>query len=82
MNAAKSVTKTKSLLIEEADKVDKDRLLSAIELAFQFVKKECQISTFILNKIRTEFSLDKASRFITADMMSEYFNYTDKIDVY
>ena len=69
------------IIAEEADKVDKDRLLSAIELAFQFVKKECQISTFILIKFRFPFTLDRASRFITADMMSEYFNYTD-FDLY
>ena len=65
------------IIAEEADKVDKDRLLSAIELAFQFVKKECQISTFILIKFRFPFTLDMASPYITADMMSEYFNYTD-----
>ena len=69
------------IIAEEADKVDKDRLLSAIELAFQFVNKECQISTFILIKSRFPFTLDKASRFITADMMSEYFNYAD-FDIY
>ena len=70
------------IIAEEADKVDKDRLFSAIELAFQFVKKECQISTFILIKIlRFPFTLDEASRYITADMMSEYFNYTD-FDLY
>ena len=69
------------IIAEEADKVDKDRLLSAIELAFQFVKKECQISTFFLIKFQTPFSLDDASLYITADMMSEYFNYTD-FDLY
>ena len=70
------------IVAEKADKVDKDRLLSAIELAFQFVKKECQISTFLLIKFRYHaFTLDQASRYITADMMSEYFNYTD-FDLY
>ena len=69
------------IIAEEADKVDKDRLLSAIELAFQFVKKECQISTFLLIKFPFPFTLDEASRYITADMMSEYFNYTD-FDLY
>ena len=74
--------KSKNKIIsEEADKVDKDRLLSAIELAFQFVKKECQISTFLLIKFPFPFTLDDASLFITADMMSEYFNYTD-FDLY
>ena len=65
------------IIAEEADKVDKDRLFSAIDLAFQFVKKECQISTFILIKFRFPFTLKQASPYITADMMSEYFNYTD-----
>ena len=69
------------IIAEEADKVDKDRLLSAIELAFQFVKKECQISTFLLIKFPFSFTLDDASRYISADMMSEYFNYTD-FDLY
>ena len=69
------------IIAEEADKVDKDRLLSAIELAFQFVKKECQISTFILIKSKYPFTLDEASPYITADMMSKYFNYTD-FDLY
>ena len=69
------------IIAEEADKVDKDRLLSAIELAFQFVKGECQISTFFLIKFPFPFTLDEASPFITADMMSEYFNYTD-FDLY
>ena len=69
------------IIAEEADKVDKDRLLSAIELAFQFVKKECQISTFFLIKFQTPFSLDDASLYITADMMCEFFNYTD-FDLY
>ena len=69
------------IIAEEADKVDTDRLLSAIELAFQFVKKECQISTFILIKFQYSFTLDDASRFITAEIMSEYFNYTD-FDLY
>ena len=68
------------IIAEEADKVDKDRLLSAIELAFQFVKKECQISTFFLIKIPFPFKLE-ASRFITADLMNKYFNYTD-FDIY
>ena len=69
------------IIAEEADKVDKDRLFSAIELAFQFVKKECQISTFLLIKFRYPFTLYEASHFITADMMSESFNYTD-FDLY
>ena len=69
------------IIAEEADKVDKDRLFSAIELAFQFVKRECQISTFLLIKSQYPFTLDQASHFITADMMSEYFNYTD-FDLY
>ena len=69
------------IIAEEADKVDKDRLFSAIELAFQFVKKECQISTFLLIKFWFPFTLDMASRYITADMMSEYFNYAD-FDLY
>ena len=69
------------IIAEEADKVDKDRLLSAIELAFQFVKKECQISTFFLIKFKYPFTLKQASPYITADMMSEYFNYTD-FDLY
>ena len=65
------------IIADKADKVGKDRLLSAIELAFQFVKKECQISTFLLIKFHYPFTLDEASPYITADMMSEYFNYTD-----
>ena len=69
------------IIAEKADKVDKDRLLSAIELAFQFVKKECQISTFFMIKYQYPFTLYHVSRFITADMMSEYFNYTD-FDLY
>ena len=69
------------IIAEEADKVDKDRLLSAIELAFQFVKKECQISTFFLIKFGHPFTLKGASFFISADMMSEYFNFTD-FDLY
>ena len=69
------------IIAEEADKVDKDRLMSAIELAFQFVKKECQISVFVLIKSRFPFTLDEASPHITADMMSQYFNYTD-FDLY
>ena len=68
------------IIAEEADKVDKDRLLSAIELAFQFVKKECQISIFFLIKIPFPFKLE-ASRFITVDSMNKYFNYTD-FDIY
>ena len=69
------------IIAEEADKVDKDRLLRAIELAFQFVKKECQISTFLLIKIWYPFTLDEASHYITANLMSESFNYTD-FDLY
>ena len=69
------------IIAEEADKVDTDRLLSAIELAFQFVKRECKISTFFLIKFRHSFTLDRVSSYITADMMSEYFNYTD-FDLY
>ena len=77
--SSKSKLKT---IAEEADKVDKDKIFSAIELAFQFVKKECQISTFILIKFQSSpFTLNQASSFITADMMSEYFNYTD-FDLY
>ena len=63
-------------IAEEADKVDKDRIFSAIVLAFRFVKKECQISTFLLIKFWFPFTLDDA-----ADMMSEYYNYTD-FDIY
>ena len=75
-------SKSKNLIVaEKADKVDKDRLLSAIELAFQFVKKECQISTFFLIKFwYSSFTLDQASRHITV-IMSKYFNYTD-FDLY
>ena len=69
------------IIAEEADKVDKDRLYRATELAFQFVKKECQISTYILIKFLHPFTLDEVSRLITADKMSMYFNYTD-FDLY
>ena len=65
------------IIANQAGKVDKDRLLSAIELAFQFVKKECQISIFILIKFSLTFTLDDASRHITADMMKKYFNHMD-----
>ena len=64
-----------------ANRAGKDMLLCAIKLAFQFVKKECQISTFLLIKFQYPFTLDDASLYITADMMSEYFNYTD-FDLY
>ena len=69
------------VIAEEADKVDKDRLFSAIELAFQFVKKECQISTFFMIKYQYSFTLHHVSPYITADIMSEYFNFTD-FDLY
>ena len=73
--------KTKSLRRWQIRLIKIARLFSAIELAFQFVKKECQISTFILIKFKNPFTLHQASPYITADMMSESFNYTD-FDLY
>ena len=64
------------IIAEEADEVSKDRLLSAIELAFQFVKPECQISTFFLIKFQYPFILDEASFYITQDVMSRYSGFS------
>ena len=86
-NSAKHIVKILNeksklkIIADKAGKVEKDRLLDAIDLAFQFVKPECQISAVILIKFDHPFTLDKASLFITADMMSKYLNYTD-FDLY
>ena len=69
------------IIADKADEVGKDRLLNAIELAFQFVKPTCQISIFILIKFWSPFTLEEVSRYITADMMSNYLTYTD-FDLY
>ena len=63
------------IIANKADMVEKDRLLSAIELAFQFIKPECQISTFILIKFQYPFTLYEVSPYITADMMSRYIDF-------
>ena len=65
-----------AFMADRANSVDKDRLLSAIELAFQFVRQECQTSTFILVKFWQPFTLDMASNQVTSEMMRN-LNYTD-----
>ena len=65
------------IIADKADKVGKDKILSAIELAFQFVRPECQINIFLLIKFEGSFTLEKASHHIISDVMSMSFHYTD-----
>ena len=66
-------------MANSADRVDKDRLLSAIELAFEFIKPEYQICSLLLVKLPGSFSLDMVSSIVTSDMFEDWedFNMND-----
>ena len=66
-------------MANSADRVDKDRLLSAIELAFEFVMPEYQICSLLLVKLPGSFSLDMVSSIVTSDMFEDWgdFNIND-----
>ena len=66
-------------MANSADRVDKDRLLSAIELAFEFIKPEYQICSLLLVKLPGSFSLDMVSSIVTSDMFEDWedFNIND-----
>ena len=66
-------------MANSADRVDKDRLLSAIELAFEFIKPEYQICSLLLVKLPGSFALDMVSSIVTSDMFEDWedFNIND-----
>ena len=66
-------------MANSGDRVDKDRLLSAIELAFEFIKPEYQICSLLLVKLPGSFSLDMVSSIVTSDMFEDWedFNIND-----
>ena len=47
----------------------KEKVRSAIELGFHFVRPECQISSFLLLKFRQPFTYDTVSPYVTSDVM-------------
>jgi hypothetical protein len=57
------------VVASNADFVDKDRLLSAIEIGFLSVQPKFQICSLLLVRFPGTFSLDLASSIITPDMM-------------
>ena len=72
----KRLTETSNKLkfmASSANRVDKDRLLSAFNLAFEFIKPEFQICSLLLVKVPGSFSLDIVSNLITPDMMKDHF---------
>ena len=77
----KRLTETSNKLkfmASSANRVDKDRLLSAINLAFEFVKPEFQICSLLLVKVPGSFSLDIVSNVITPDMMKDQDFYVEE----
>ena len=68
------LTKLK-FIADKADEVDEDRILRAIEFAFEFIKPECQICSLLLVKFPQGFSLEDAQCIITPDLMKD-LNYT------
>lgn len=64
-------------LADTGDRVDKDRLISAIELAFDFVKPEHQVCGLLLVKFPGSFTLGLVEPIVTSDIMMENSGFQD-----
>lgn len=65
-------SKKLKFIAESGDRVDKDRIISAIELAFEFIKPEYQVCSLLLIKFPGSFSLDMVTSIVTSDMMEDF----------